>query len=100
MEQRWKKHESQAYTQWIVVSEAGFGEPPTAAYCKQIREKFGFTFPVVYDPSGALHTALGLTSKNDWSIVLGAGATLKLVAKYADQAGAVEPLLEDLLSAP
>lgn len=72
----------------VVVAADSFGQLPTAAYCKATALKYGFTGPVVYDPSGQI---LALTSASNLHLVTDAALVNQFVANY--------PLLTDVEAA-
>ena len=74
--------------------EDNSGTPANAAFCASVRDQYGLTMPVLYDPDGVLPTALGISGGvNSWSIVLAEGAVIKLKKKYASNA-AVKAAIE------
>lgn len=99
-QQRQDRLADTAYGAFLVIMD-GLGGPPTAAYCKTIRDGYELTMPVLYDPTGKMPAAFGYkaSNANDRSFVLRRGARLALMEQHADQTE-VDALLDALLEAP
>lgn len=93
MEQRWQAHKDESYLQYIVVAQDPGFEVAGAAYCKQIRAQYGFTFPVLYDPGVSLPPTWGYTSVNEHHWILAPGDVIIHFGKYTSQT-----LLESLIT--
>lgn len=86
MEKRYQDYKAQGYKQYLLINDAsGFGSKPTSTYCKQIRDMYGLTFPVLFDPTGAFTAAYGFTGSNEQNIVLDEGGVIIYKKRYANQ---------------
>lgn len=86
MEQRYQKYKDLGYQQYMVIGDAaGFGSPPTASYCKQIKQQYGLTFPVLYDPTGKLAAAYGYGAENERNFVFSQGSVIEFIGHYSSQ---------------
>ena len=97
METRYQKYKDQNYKQYLLINEpAAFGSPPTATYCKQIRDDYGLTFPVLYDPSGTFTSTFGFAGKNEQNLVLKQGGEIIFKDRYKgdEVKSALEAVLE------
>ena len=54
----YEKYRDQGLQLAFVVVQNGQGDPATATYCKKVRDKFGYTFPMAYDPDGRFPKAI------------------------------------------
>lgn len=80
---------------WFVVSAtAEFGDP-TADYCRTVRDRFGLTMTVLFDPTGAAQTALGIRD-NDEAVVLDSALRIAFSDQYASLAE-IEAAIESVL---
>ncbi|MFT7578959.1 MAG: hypothetical protein ACI9MR_000621 [Myxococcota bacterium] len=68
---------------FVVITENNSGSPPNAAYCRAIRDAFGLTMPVLYDPTGEFLSAAGLGSPNAWGVVTSEGVVIENKSKYS-----------------
>jgi hypothetical protein len=68
---------------YVVISETDSSGPPTLAYCRQVREAFGLTMPVLIDPEGLLQRQYDAPS-NSYSVVMGEGNVIRWRAQYAE----------------
>lgn len=71
---------------FFIIAETNFGTDPDSQYCAQVRDAFGLTMPVLYDPTGSALTQFVSGGKNDWSFVLDAAGVTQLKQKYAGSA--------------
>lgn len=71
-----------AFAGWMVISETADFGTPDAATCATIRDRYGIHMPVLFDPSGALQSALGVPA-NEVHVVLTEGARIHWVGQYA-----------------
>jgi peroxiredoxin len=67
----------------FVISEDTASSPPTAEYCRAVRERYGLRMTVAIDSTGAFQRALGVPS-NSYSVVLEEGATISWRAHYSE----------------
>ncbi|HIN86579.1 MAG TPA: redoxin domain-containing protein [Myxococcales bacterium] len=82
MEKRYQKYKQYGYQQYLVIQTgAAFGTPATATLCKQLREQYGLTFPVLYDPTGQLIKTYN-GKPNEMNFVTGIGVKLLLKGQY------------------
>jgi hypothetical protein len=96
MEKRYQKFKDDGYQQYLLIQQgSSFGAPATAALCKQIRQKYGLTFPVLYDPTTKLKQ-LYQGKFNEMNYVVGAGAKLLHKGQYTPS-GTIESLLMQVL---
>lgn len=83
------------FASWMIVSEDdGFG-PPDAETCRAIRERYGITMPVLFDPEGRLQSLLGV-APNEVHVVLTEGARIDWIGHYAGSE--VESRIESALA--
>ena len=79
---------------YFVFTETDSFGPPTAADCAAVRDAYGLTMPVLYDPSGAFPAALGVAT-NAYNVILTRGGVIDWEGHYAESQ--VEGQLERLL---
>ena len=84
MENRYQMYKNQGYKQYLLINAAQSG-PPTSTYCAQVRDQYGLTFPVLYDPTGAFTNAYGFAGANEQNLVIKAGGEIVLNKRYASQ---------------
>ncbi len=83
MEKRYQKYKGQNYQQYLVIQDGTTG-PANSTLCKQVRDDYNLTFPVLYDPTNKLHSKYKL-GVNEGNLVIGEGSVLLKNQKYANQ---------------
>lgn len=68
---------------FMVVSQDRDFNVADAADCAEIRDRYSLTIPVLYDPSGAVQTALGIDS-NATNVIFDPGMRIRWKDKYAE----------------
>ncbi len=91
MEPRWQKYKDQNYQQYLVIQD-GITGPDSAFLCKQLRTKYGLTFPVLYDPAKTL-SGVYKTGVNEGNLIVGTGSVLVVNQKGASPAN-VDKLID------
>lgn len=67
---------------FVVSATRDFGAPSQTT-CAEIRDRYGLTMPVLFDPTGALQTGLDIDS-NAQNVVFTRGMRIDWVGKYAE----------------
>ena len=84
MESRFQSYKDQGYKQYLLIN-AGTSGPPTSSYCKQVRDQYGLTFPVLFDPTGAFTQTYGFAGGNEQNLVLKEGGEIVFKGRYSSQ---------------
>ncbi len=66
----------------MISATRDFGAPSQAT-CAEIRDRYGLTMPVLFDPTGALQTGLDIDS-NAQNVVFTRGMRIDWVGKFAE----------------
>ncbi|MFT6399214.1 MAG: peroxiredoxin [Bradymonadia bacterium] len=86
---------SDGFATYFVVSETQTFDEPDADYCSGIRDRFGLTMPVLFDPDQAMPAAAGMPHF-DIDIVLGADNELLFAKQHASREEVREVILSRL----
>jgi len=92
----YERFEGESFAAYFVISEDdGFGEP-SAETCAEIRDRYGLTMPVLFDPGTTFEDTLGVAS-NEVNVVLREGGVIAWKGRYAaDRAeGTIEAVLSE-----
>lgn len=71
--------EFEAY--FVISADSSFGAP-SQELCREITERYGLSMPVLFDPTGALQTTLGI-DPNSQDVVFSRGMRIEWIGKYA-----------------
>lgn len=83
VERLWQEYSAQGVAGYFVIGEDSSFNAPTAEVCAEVRDRYNLTMPVLFDPEGAVQTALGIRS-NAENVVLGEGMEILWKARYAE----------------
>lgn len=75
---------AEGFASYFVISQTQTFDEPDADYCAGIRDQFGLTMPVLFDPDHAMPAAVG-TPYFDIDIVLGADNELLFAKQHASR---------------
>jgi hypothetical protein len=98
-EQRYNKYKAQGFEAYFVVAETGnYGQKADAAVCAAIRDEYGLTMPVLFDPDNLLGKAYGWATSppNERNIVFGPGAQIVFIGHYTSQSTIEELIVTEL----
>ncbi|RLB56873.1 MAG: hypothetical protein DRJ42_02080 [Deltaproteobacteria bacterium] len=92
----YERHQPDGLEAYVVIAAAADFGPPDAALCAEVRDRYGFTMPVLYDTTGAFDAALDAPG-NDYNLIMTEGMQLRYEAHYGDST--VEAQLADAFAA-
>jgi len=95
VENLWQRYRDQGLQALVVVSADASYDAPTAELCAEVKERYGLTMPVLYDPTGALQSGLDVPS-NAVDVVFSPGVQIAWKGRYdsADVDGQIAAVLE------
>ncbi len=79
----WAEYSARGVEGYFVVSADGSFNAPTQSLCNEVRDRYGLTMPVLFDPTGALQTALGINA-TAWNSLVQNGMVIDWKGKYAE----------------
>lgn len=83
LENVWTTYSAMGVQAYMVVSEDRDFAVADAADCAEIRDRYSLTMPVLYDPTGAVQTALAIDS-NATNVIFERGMRIRWKDKYAE----------------
>lgn len=83
LEDVWTTYSAMGVQAYMVVSEDSDFAVADAADCAEIRDRYSLTMPVLYDPTGAVQTALDIDS-NATNVIFDRGMRIRWKDKYAE----------------
>lgn len=81
VENIWQAHRDQGLQALVVVSADASYDAPTAELCAEVKDRYGLTMPVLYDPTGALQEGLDVAS-NAVDVVFSPGVRIEWKGRY------------------
>ncbi|MAQ18129.1 MAG: hypothetical protein CMN30_25450 [Sandaracinus sp.] len=95
VERLWQTYAPMGVQGYVVVSADDSHGAPTAELCAEVRDRYGFTIPVLYDPTGALQSGLDVSS-NAVNLLFTEGMRIAWKGRYQDDEveGQLRALLE------
>lgn len=79
----WTTYSAMGVQAYMVVSEDADFAIADAADCAEIRDRYSLTMPVLFDPTGAVQTALDIDS-NATNVIFDRGMRIRWKDKYAE----------------
>ncbi|MEM9068397.1 MAG: redoxin domain-containing protein [Myxococcota bacterium] len=84
VERLWQEYAAQGVAGYFVISTDADFNPATQELCTEVRDRYGLSMPVLFDPDANLQSALGI-GRNAWNIILGEGMEIRWKARYSDR---------------
>lgn len=95
VESIWQSYRDQGLSGVVVVTADASYDAPTAELCAEVRDRYGLTMPVLFDPTGALPSGLDVRS-NAVNVLFSEGMRIEWKGRYAESevGGRIAGLLE------
>ena len=76
---------------YFIIYEKTSGAAADSAYCNQIKNQYGMTFPVLLDHNHNFKAKMGFSGiPNAWSAIVGDGGKLLYREKYGSKNSAIQ----------
>ena len=79
----YERHQADGLAAFIIISADGDFGAPDAALCAEVRMRYGFTMPVLYDATGAFASGLEAPT-NAYNLIMTRGMEIVWEGHYAD----------------
>jgi len=95
VESIWQSYRDQGLSGVVVVTADASYDAPTAELCAEVRDRYGLTMAVLFDPTGALSSGLDVRS-NAVNVLFTEGMRIEWKGRYAESEveGRIAGLLE------
>jgi len=79
----YERHQPDGLEAYIVIAANADYGAPDAELCAAVRERYGFTMPVLYDSTGVFASTLDVPT-NDYNLIMSRGMRMVYEARYDD----------------